>query len=80
MVSPLPNMPFHSIHQGLEGVLKEIERFHPFSFGLEGAQPFLYRQYWNKWNQFMVARELSAPQVLEELEDLFISYYENAAL
>ncbi len=80
MVSPLPNMPFPSIHQGLEGVLKEIERFHPFSFGLEGAQPFLYRQYWNKWNQFMVARELSAPQVLEELEDLFISYYANAAL
>jgi len=76
MISPLPNMPFPSIHQGLDLVLQEIERFHPFSFGLEGAHPFLYRQYWNEWNQFMVARELSPTQLVENLEKIFTRYYQ----
>ena len=76
MISPLPGMPFPSIHQGLDQVLQEIERFHPFSFGLEGAHPFLYRQYWNEWNQFMVARELSAAQLVENLETIFTRYYQ----
>ena len=75
MVSPLPGIPFPSIHRGLDRVLQETERFYPFSFGMEGAHPFLYRQYWNEWNRFMVAREVSAEQLVENLEHIFTRYY-----
>ena len=75
MVSPLSGMPLPAIQQGLDLVLAGTERFNPFSFGLEGAHPFLYRQYWNEWNRFMVARELSAPQLVENLEKIFTKYY-----
>ena len=78
MVSPLSGMPLPAIQQGLDLVLGETERFHPFSFGLEGAHPFLYRQYWNEWNRFMVAGEISASQLVENIEDMFTRYYQIA--
>ncbi|MBN97891.1 MAG: hypothetical protein CME16_01400 [Gemmatimonadetes bacterium] len=76
MISPLPDMPLPGIQQGLDRILGETEHFYPFSFGMEGAAPFLYRQYWNEWNQFMVARELSATQLVENLEQIFSNYYQ----
>ena len=75
MISPLSGMPVPGIQQGLDQIIRETENFYSFSFGLEGAHPFLYRQYWNEWNKFMVARELSATQLLENLELIFTSYY-----
>ncbi len=75
MISPLSGMPVPGIQQGLGRIIRETENFYSFSFGLEGAHPFLYRQYWNEWNKFMVARELSATQLLENLELIFTSYY-----
>ena len=72
-------MPLPGIQQGLDQILAETEQFYSFSFGLEGAHPFLYRQYWNKWNQFMVARELSASQLVENLENIFTRYYGHIA-
>ena len=79
MISPLIGMPLPGSQQGLDQVLAETERFYSFSFGLEGAHPFLYRQYWNEWNQFMVARALSASQLVENLESIFARYYEHFA-
>ena len=79
MISPLVGMPLPGIQQGLDQILAETEQFYSFSFGLEGAHPFLYRQYWNKWNQFMVARELSATQLVENLENIFTRYYGHIA-
>ena len=75
MISPLTGMPLPGIQQGLDQILAQTEQFYSFSFGLEGAHPFLYRQYWNECNQFMVARELSAPQLVENLENIFTRYY-----
>ena len=75
MVSPLANAELPAVQQGLKEVLQDTVKFHPFSFGLEGAYPFLYRQYWNEWNRFMVAREISATELVENLEALFASYY-----
>ena len=75
MISPLSGMPVPGIQQGLGRIIRETENFYSFSFGLEGAHPFLYRQYWNEWNKFMVARELSATQLLENLELIFTNYY-----
>lgn len=79
-VSPLSSVSFPPVHQGLDLILKDKESFYPFSFGLEGAHPFLYRQYWNEWNRFMVAREISAEQLVENLEDIFVSYYRSVEL
>ncbi len=79
MISPLTGMPLPGIQQGLDQILAETKQFYSFSFGLEGAHPFLYRQYWNEWNQFMVARELSAPQLVENLENIFTRYYGHIA-
>jgi raffinose/stachyose/melibiose transport system substrate-binding protein len=75
MVSPYPGMPLPDVQQGLEDVLRDTERFFPFSYGLEGSEPFLYRQYWNEWNRYMVAREISAEQLVESLERIFVRYY-----
>jgi ABC-type glycerol-3-phosphate transport system substrate-binding protein len=77
MVSPLVGAELPSVQQGLEAILRDTAAFHPFSFGLEGAHPFLYRQYWNEWNRFMVAREIGAPQLVENLEFLFSRYYQS---
>lgn len=77
LVSPLANIPLPRLHHGLDLILKETEHFHPFCFGLEGKHPFLYRQYWNEWNRFMVAREISATQLVENLEDIFTRYYQT---
>ncbi len=78
MVSPLSGMPLPGVQQGLDAILDTTERFYPFSFGMEGAAPFLYRQYWNEWNQFMVARELDSEQLVENLERIFRRYYQHA--
>ncbi|MBN63253.1 MAG: hypothetical protein CME20_18010 [Gemmatimonadetes bacterium] len=77
MISPLPGMPLPGIQQGLGQILKETEKFYSFSFGLEGAHPFLYRQYWNEWNKFMVARDPPAFQLVESLERIFTQYYQT---
>ena len=79
MISPLIGMPLPGSQQGLDRILAATEQFYSFSFGLEGAHPFLYRQYWNEWNQFMVARALSASQLVENLESIFTRYYEHSA-
>ncbi len=78
MVSPYPGMPLPDVQQGLERILADTERFFPFSYGLEGSDPFLYRQYWNEWNRYMVARETSAEQLVESLEHIFVRYYQTA--
>ena len=78
MVSSYPGMGLPDVQQGLEHILTDTERFIPFSFGMEGAEPFLYRQYWNEWNRFMVAREITAEQLVENLERIFVAYYETA--
>lgn len=78
MVSPLVGAALPSAQQGLERLLADTTRFHPFSFGLEGAHPFLYRQYWNEWNRFMVAREISAEELVHNLELLFSLYYQSS--
>ena len=75
MVSSYPGMELPDVQQGLELILGNTERFFPFSFGLEGAEPFLYRQYWNEWNRFMVAREITAEQLVENLESIFATHY-----
>jgi ABC-type glycerol-3-phosphate transport system substrate-binding protein len=75
MVSPLVQAELPSVQQGLKAILEDTVRFYPFSFGLEGAHPFLYRQYWNEWNRFMVAREISSSQLVANLESLFSRYY-----
>jgi len=75
MVSVYPGMPLPAVQQGLERIFSQTERFHSFNFGLEGTAPFLYRQFWNEWNRFMVAREISAVQLLESLESIFTQYY-----
>lgn len=77
MVSPLAGADLPSVQQGLGAVLQDAVSFHPFSFGLEGAYPFLYRQYWNEWNRFMVARELSAEEFTTNLEKLFVAHYQS---
>ena len=79
MVSPLVDMHLPAVQQGLERIMADTQRFHPFSFGLEGAHPFLYRQYWNEWNRFMVAREIGVDELLRNLEDLFLQYYRTAS-
>ncbi len=79
-VSPLSRVSFPPVHQGLDLILRDKESFYPFSFGLEGAHPFLYRQYWDEWNRFMVAREIPAEQLVENLEDIFVSYYQTVEL
>jgi len=68
------------VHQGLDVVLGEKTGFYPFSFDLEGENPFLYRQYWDEWNRFMVAREISAVELLENLEQIFTRYFRIAAI
>ena len=75
MVSPLVNAELPGVQQGLKAILEDTAKFNAFSFGLEGAHPFLYRQYWNEWNRFMVAREISATELVENLETLFTNYY-----
>jgi ABC-type glycerol-3-phosphate transport system substrate-binding protein len=80
MVSALSGVPFPAIHQGVDRILSETEHFYPFSFGIEGVHPFLYRQYWNEWNRFMVAREVPATQLLENLEKIFTKYYQIAEI
>lgn len=77
MVSPLVNAELPAVQQGLETILQDTVRFHPFSFGLEGAHPFLYRQYWNEWNRFMVAREISSSELTDNLEAIFRRYYQT---
>lgn len=76
LVSPLVNAELPAVQQGLKAILEDTVKFYPFSFGLEGAHPFLYRQYWNEWNRFMVAREIPATELVENLEALFTSYYQ----
>lgn len=79
MVSPLVGMHLPAVQQGLDQIMSDATRFNPFSFGLEGAHPFLYRQYWNEWNRFMVAREIGAEQLVQGLEDLFVRYYRTSS-
>ncbi|MSR84346.1 MAG: extracellular solute-binding protein [Candidatus Latescibacteria bacterium] len=79
-VSPLSSVSFPPVHQGLDLILKNKDSFYPFSFGLEGAHPFLYRQYWDEWNRFMVAREISAEQLVGGLEDIFTRYFQTVEL
>ncbi len=77
MVSPLVGAELPAVQQGLKQILQHTTRFHPFSFGLEGAYPFLYRQYWNEWNRYMVAREIEAEQLVQNLELIFARYYQQ---
>ena len=75
LISAYPGMPLPDVQQGLDLILDDTEHFFPFSHGLEGSDPFLYRQYWNEWNRYMVAREISAEQLVESLERIFERYY-----
>ena len=79
-VSSIVGVSIPTMHQGLDVVLGEKTSFYPFSFDLEGEHPFLYRQYWDEWNRFMVAREISAIQLLENLEQIFTLYLQNVAI
>jgi len=78
LISAYPGMPLPDVQQGLDLILDDTEHFFPFSHGLEGNDPFLYRQYWNEWNRYMVAREISAEQLVESLERIFERYYRTA--
>ena len=79
-ISSIIGVSIPTTHQGLDVVLGEKTSFYPFSFDLEGEHPFLYRQYWDEWNRFMVAREISAVQLLENLEQIFTRYFQNVEI